>query len=221
MSLKVIGSLWRKEHRRRTFMLWTYAFAFGFFTFGFLSWLPSVLKAAGLTDNQVALYTTLMDLTAFPAAALTAFLYFRWSTKGLLVLYPSLAGVAMVLLAALLWSGQMTGALIIATGAVIFFFGTTLLGVFGPYAAEVYPTEIRATGSGWALGFSRFGAFLAIPLGGLFLGTALPLFTHQLIFGIPLFLAAAVMLALGIETRQRRLEEIAGTPLAPGRAGVD
>lgn len=103
----------------------------------------------------------------------------------------------------------MTAALVISVGAVIFFFGTILLGIFGPYAAEVYPTEVRGTGSGWATGFSRFGAFLAIPLGGLFLGSGLPLFTHQLIFGIPLLLAAVVMMALGIETRRQRLEDIA------------
>lgn len=209
VTLSGMGQLWKPEHRRRTFMLWTYAFAFGFFTFGFLSWLPSVLTEAGLSDDRIHLYTTLMDLTAFPAAVLTAFLYFRWSTKGLLVLYPVLAGIAMVALGALIWSGEMTPGLIIAVGAVIFFFGTILLGIFGPYAAEVYPTEVRATGNGWATGFSRFGAFLAIPLGGLFLGTALPLYAHQVIFGAPLFAAALIMAVLGIETRRRRPEEIA------------
>ncbi|MBI2172396.1 MAG: MFS transporter [Chloroflexi bacterium] len=209
LTLTGFGQLWKRAYRRRTFMLWAYAFSFGFFTFGFLSWLPSVLKFAGLTDHEIGLYTTLMDLTAIPTAVLTAFLFFRWSTKGLLVLYPTLSGTAMILLAALLWSGQMTAALVISVGAVIFFFGTILLGIFGPYAAEVYPTEVRGTGSGWATGFSRFGAFLAIPLGGLFLGSGLPLFTHQLIFGIPLLLAAVVMMALGIETRRQRLEDIA------------
>lgn len=215
LALEGIGQLWKPEYRRRTLMLWIYSFSFGFFTFGFLSWLPSVLKAAGLTNDQVHLYTTLMDLTAFPAAALTAFLYFRWSTKGVLVLYPIIAGVAMLLLAFLVLSEQMAAAFIIPVGAVIFFFGTILLGIFGPYSAEVYSTHVRGMGSGWATGFSRFGAFLAIPLGGLFLGSALPLFVHQLIFGIPLFLAAAVMLFFGIETRHRSLED-----LAPELSGV-
>lgn len=208
VTLNNVGQLWKPEYRRRTLMLWTYAFAFGFFTFGFLSWLPSVLKAAGLTNDQVHLYTTLMDLTAFPAAVLTAFLYLRWSTKRVLTLYPFIAGVAMLVLAFLVMSQQLTPALVISVGAVIFFFGTILLGAFGPYSVEVYPTEIRGTGSGWATGFSRFGAFLAIPLGGLFLGSALPLFVHQLIFGIPLFVSTLVMLAWGVETRGRRLESI-------------
>ena len=209
LALKGLGVLWGPRYRWRTLMLWVYAYTFGFFTFGFITWLPSVLKGTGLSAGEIHLYTTIMDLMAFPAAAVTAILFFWWSTKRTLVLYPAVAGAGMVLLAFLVAQGNLTPALLIGVGSLIFFFGATLLGIFGPYSAEVYPTEIRGTGSGWATGFSRFGAFTAIPLGGALLGSAIPLFAHQLVFGIPLFVAAVVMVALGVETRGRRLEEIA------------
>jgi len=53
-------------------------------------------------------------------------------------------------------------------------------------------------------------ALTAAPVAGLVLGSGAPLFVHQLVFGVPLLLAALIMAVLGIETRQRRLEEIAG-----------
>lgn len=56
---------------------------------------------------------------------------------------------------------------------------------------------------------SRFGAFTAIPVGGLLLSAGTPLFVHQLVFGLPLLGAAVIMGAFGIETRRRRLEDIA------------
>lgn len=210
LSFRDIGRLWQKAYRRRTAMLWTYAFAFGFFTFGFLTWLPTVLKQAGFEEGAIHLYATIMDLFAIPAALLTAVLFFSWSTKRTLALYPAVAGLAMVVFSALVWSGALTAASLLLVGGVVFAFGTILLGIFGPYATEVYPTDIRGTGSGWATGMSRFGALAAIPVGGLLLGAGVPLFVHQLVFGVPLLLAAVIMAALGIETRQRRLEEIAG-----------
>ena len=92
-----------------------------------------------------------MDLFAIPSALLTAVLFFRWSTRKTLVLYPATAGVAMLVFSVLVWSGALTVVSLLVVGGVVFFFGTILLGIFGPYSAEVYPTEVRGTGSGlWA-----------------------------------------------------------------------
>jgi AAHS family 4-hydroxybenzoate transporter-like MFS transporter len=37
------------------------------------------------------------------------------------------------------------------------------------YAARVYPTYIRGTGIGWALGFGRLGSIIGVTIGGLML----------------------------------------------------
>lgn len=210
LSFKAIGRLWQKDYARRTSMLWAYAFAFGFFTFGFLTWLPTVLGQSGFEQGQIGLYTTIMDLFAIPSAALAAVLFFSWSTRGTLSLYPVLAGTAMLVLSFLVGGELLTAASLIPVGAVVFAFGTILLGLFGPYASEVYPTEIRGTGTGWATGISRLGALSAIPVGGLLLTAGAPLFVQQLVFGLPLLLAALIMVRRGIETRGRSLEEISG-----------
>ncbi len=40
------------------------------------------------------------------------------------------------------------------------------------------------------------------------MAVGIPIFAPMLIFGVPLLLGAIVLLALGAETRQRRLEDI-------------
>jgi putative MFS transporter len=210
LTLRGIGRLWHKTYRRRTFMLWTYAYAFGFFTFGFLTWLPTVLLRAGFEEAQIHRYATIMDLLAIPSAALTALLFFYWSTKRTLILYPAVAGLAMLALSTLVARNALTVASLLVVGGVVFAFGTILLGIFGPYSTEVYPTEIRGTGSGWATGLSRVGALTGIPVGGMLLDSGVPLFIHQIVFGVPLLVGALIMAVLGMETRRRPLEEIAG-----------
>lgn len=219
LSLRGFGRLWQPGYRHRTVMLWSYSFGFGFFTFGFLTWLPTVLAQAGFDEASIHLHATVMDLFAIPTALVAALLFFYWSTKRTLVLYPAIAGLAMLTFSLLVRGGLLNVALLLLVGGVIFAFGTILLGIFGPYSSEVYPTEIRATGSGWATGMSRFGALTAIPVGGLLLGSGAPLFVHQVVFGVPLLLAAAVMAVLGIETRRRRLEEIASETRTIGGRG--
>jgi hypothetical protein len=117
----------------------------------------------------------------------------------------------MFVLASLVARGGLTTPALLTVGGIVFAFGTILLGVFGPYASEVYPTEIRGTGTGWATGMSRFGALMAIPVGGTLLSLGAPLFVQQLIFGVPLLVAAGIMAIFGRETRLRGLEEIAGS----------
>lgn len=185
LSFRDLGLLWNRPYLGRTLCLWGYAYAFGFFTFGFLSWLPTVLEEVGLAEGRIQLYTTIMDLFAVPTAALTAYGFFRWSAKGTLVIYPAIAGVAMLAFAFLVRTMELSVGSLLPVGGLAFGFGTILLGIFGPYCSEVYPTEVRGTGTGWATGVSRLGAVTAIPVGGVLLSAGAPLFVQPLIFGVP------------------------------------
>ncbi len=196
-------------YRRTTLALWIYAFAFGFFASGFLTWLPSLLREAGLAGTSVHVSTTTVAALAIPAGGLAAFLYASWGAKRTLALYPALAGSAMLLLAVVLGRGEWGAIGLLAPVGLVFVFGITVAGLLGPYAAEIYPTAIRSAGAGWASGMSRAGALAAIPLGGALLATGAPLFVHQIVFGLPLLVGALSMAALGVEPRARRLEELA------------
>ena len=72
-------------------------------------------------------------------------------------------------------------------------------------AAKFYPTEIRATGVGWALAVGRIGSILGPLIGGVLLATKVDMRTIFLFAAIPPLIAAVAYLFMG------RPPELAGS----------
>jgi putative MFS transporter len=100
---------------------------------------------------------------------------------------------------------------------VAFFFADGGFAIVGPYAAEVWPAQLRTSGMGSAYGFGGIGKVIG-PLGlALVVGSSnvikpeasvenvLPAFLYLASWFV---LAGAVYLFLGIETKGRSIEEI-------------
>jgi putative MFS transporter len=205
----LVRAIWAPPYRRRTAALSLYGVAWGFFNFGFLIWLPTLLQSVGYTAAKSAQYAFFLNAVSVPAAFATAWLFERWSTRWTMVSYPLIAGVAM------LWFGFLADArllgtwLLILLGTLIFSTGAALAGLFPPYAAEVYPTPLRGTGAGWATSFSRLGAITGPLVGGALVSAGIGPFGQTAVFGSALFVAFGSLALWGIETRRKRLEEIA------------
>lgn len=116
---------------------------------------------------------------------------------------------ATLLIGLMLATGTRDILLLAAPAIVVYSAGLSLGGAFPSYAAELYPTEVRGTGSGWAVGISWLTGITALFLGGAWLAGGLGAREILLFLGIPLLLAGAGMAILGIETKQQTLEEIA------------
>ena len=73
-------------------------------------------------------------------------------------------------------------------------------GFTGLYAvsAKIYPTEIRTTGVGWAIGLGRFGAVLGPYLGGVFIAQGVSMETNFMIFAVPLFISGVIAFYLRV-----------------------
>ncbi len=85
------------------------------------------------------------------------------------------------------------------------FFSLGAWGALYAYTPELYPTVVRTTGMGAASGMTRIAGSIAPLLGGLLL-------SYSLVAGLSAFAAsfligAAVVAALGVETRGRPLHE--------------
>ena len=101
--------------------------------------------------------------------------------------------------------------------AVAFFFADGGFAIVGPYAAEVWPARLRASGMGSTYGFGGLGKIIG-PLGlALIAGSSdlvSPKATIDALFPAFLFLAfwygqaALMFLLLGFETKGRSIEEI-------------
>ena len=66
------------------------------------------------------------------------------------------------------------------------------------YAARIYPTYIRATGLGWALGIGRFGSILGVTLGGWMLAAQWNVAALFQASAVPQLCSALVILALAV-----------------------
>ncbi|MGH2480604.1 MAG: MFS transporter, partial [Ktedonobacteraceae bacterium] len=132
--------LWHNIYRQRTMANWLFGFFIGFFEFAFIIWLPTTLKNLGYSDAQSVNYPMLINFFAIPSVFMALYLLRKGGSKLVLTLYPLVAGVFMLILGGFLPQIAAQPILLVAVGGVIFFFGTTLLGIFPPYSSEVYPT---------------------------------------------------------------------------------
>ncbi|RLE75528.1 MAG: hypothetical protein DRZ80_02670 [Thermoprotei archaeon] len=93
-------------------------------------------------------------------------------------------------------------------GSIISFFNLGAWGITYAYTPELYPTEIRGTGSGLANSVGRIGGILG-PITVSFIasltGSYFYVFT---IFALVHFVSAITVLLLSIETAGKVLEEI-------------
>jgi AAHS family 4-hydroxybenzoate transporter-like MFS transporter len=76
-------------------------------------------------------------------------------------------------------------------------------------AASIYPTDIRATGVGWALGIARVGAIAGPVLGGILAALGLDIQGYFLLFGLVLMIAAIAIAFIQFDDK----------PILPREAG--
>jgi AAHS family 4-hydroxybenzoate transporter-like MFS transporter len=70
-------------------------------------------------------------------------------------------------------------------------------------SASFYPTAIRSTGVGWALGIGRIGSIIGPVVGGVILSLRWQTMSLFLIGALPAFCAAAAALVMGRQPVQR------------------
>jgi AAHS family 4-hydroxybenzoate transporter-like MFS transporter len=84
------------------------------------------------------------------------------------------------------------------------------------FAAAFYPTYIRATGVGWALGIGRIGAIIGPGIGGIMLALDWTRQTILLVSAIPELIAVAAILVLMRHGRVKaELRSVADSGLTP------
>jgi len=131
-----------------------------------------------------------------------AWLNERIGRKGVVASYMSLGGIAAIML-----SLSHTGLEIMAAGICLsFFMNGAFAGVYA-YTPEIFPTSVRTTGTGSSSSFGRIGSVSAPILVGL----VYPAFGFFGVFAMTtgvLLAGACVVFFLGIETRNRSLEDI-------------
>ena len=209
-----IVAIWGPGIARSTLMLWVLWFAITFSYYGFFTWIPTLLVKLGFTVTKSFTYSIIIYLAQIPGYYSAAFMSEKLDRKWTIVVYMVLGGIA-----ALLLSGARSAGLITLYGFWLSFFMNGTYAAIYSYTPEVYPTGFRATGMGLASAFGRVGGILApliigftfarIGFGGVFTITT-----------IVLLIGALTVLALGIRTAGKTLEQIAAAEIGSTAKGA-
>jgi len=187
--------------------------AWGLANFGFLLWLPTNLRAMGMDAGTATGLLARSAFFALPGTLLVIWLYHRWSTIRTVVAFIALSAVSLLGFFLLGYFGiNSVPAMVLATVALL----VSVSGVIAtliPYASEIYPVHLRATGSGVIAATSKLGGILGAAFGvlGLFGNVSMA----ALVIAVPMLIAAVLLIRNGIDTRGRRLEEIQDLLSAP------
>ena len=207
-----VGALWEPGLRRVTAMSWMMWLSITFSYYAFFTWIPSLLVESGMTVTRSFGYSLAIYLAQVPGYFSAAWLNEAIGRQATIAGYMALGGVSAIGLA-LSHSDQ---AVMVAGICLSFFMNGTYAGVYA-YTPEIFPTEVRATGTGTSSSVGRIGA-IASPV---LVGWLYPLFGFAGVFGMTtavLLAGASAVLFLGIRTRNRSLEDIAAEELAPEHA---
>jgi MFS family permease len=183
-----VGSLFAQHRAEATVKLWI-AFFMGFATLYFLTtWIPNLARNTGLSVELAIYAGTVFNLGAIFGNVLQGYISQIIGLRKAIISFYAITGLLMIAF------GYIEGNWIILITFGLIGFGSQG-GLIGLYAigARLYPTEIRNTGIGWAIGAGRTGAIISPTIGGTLVNAGLSLVGSFLAFVAPLVFACAAI----------------------------
>lgn len=189
VSKAAVSELFSEGRKDATIRLWLAIFM-AFATLYFLTmWIPKLASAAGLSISLAIYAGTVFNLGAFVGIVSQGYLSGKFGLRRIICAY--LLGTAALMSIFGLFKGSVM---------VLVLFGLIGFGVQGGFiglyavAARLYPTQVRTTGVGWAIGLGRLGAVAGPLLGGFLIGAGLSMTTNFIIFAVPTVIAGIATL---------------------------
>ncbi|MFB0835898.1 MFS transporter [Arthrobacter halodurans] len=194
-----LAAVWRFDWRI-TFAAWTLFFSVLLVYYLALTWMPSILADAGMAQVTAFFSTAGMAAVGLLGVGVAAALVERVGRKWLLGVTGPLSALVLVLVALSLSDPTVAVFWLLVFGFVV----QIAIPVLYTFVSELYPTELRGSGFGWASTFSRVGA----GFGPLVFAVAWPVFglaNSFLVAGALVALSVAWMALNTPETRGRVL----------------
>ena len=187
-----VGALLQDGRAVSTLLLWL-AFFMSFAALYFLfSWVVKLANDSGLPIDDAMYAGIAMNMGAFCGSISLG--YYSGSTGLKKIIFLYFIGAVCMIIPYGFVKGSVPTIL-----TMIFVLMLFVQGAFaGLYvvAARLYPTEIRTTGVGWAIGAGRFGAVFGPAAAGFMLGAGLSISWTFAVFAIPLALAGLTIINL-------------------------
>lgn len=192
-----VPQLFAEGRAASTVLLWVTFFMSLLVYYFLVNWLPTLVRESGLPLKLAIYSTAILNLGGVAGALVLARLLDRFSPYIVLGLtYLATAGfVALVAYGTTSASFLMVAAALAGFGAAGGQIGSNAL------AAALYPTAIRSTGVGWALGVGRVGAILGPLIAGALLGMNWAPQAIILSAALPALVGAAAVFLMGVVRR--------------------
>ena len=150
-----------------------------------ISWMPKMLVELGLSPENGVTGSILMSLFGVPGGMALGWLSRRVGFSTISVIYMLMLFIVVALFS---FVPQQTAILLTITSITGFFCYGTVVSLYA-LAPRAFPTQIRATGAGLALGFGRLGGTLGPYILGLILASGVQPATSLIIVTIPVIIA--------------------------------
>ncbi|HYA04369.1 MAG TPA: MFS transporter [Xanthobacteraceae bacterium] len=197
-----VKHLFREGRALGTVLLWIIFFCSLLDIFFLSSWLPTVLHDAGLSISASVVETALFQGGGVVAGLTLGLVIDR--AGFLKVLMPVYIGAGLAI-ASIGFVGTSLGLIMLAS----FLSGAFVIGgqnSMNVLAAVYYPTYIRSTGVGWALGIGRLGSIVGPIVGGVLLQMQWDRTSLFVAAAVPAFVAAVSALILSLTTGDIRAD---------------
>jgi MFS transporter, AAHS family, 4-hydroxybenzoate transporter len=184
-----LNALLTPQHRQATIGLWVAIFM-AFATLYFLTmWIPKLASATGMTESLAIHAGTIFNMGAFFGIISQGYLSGKFGLNKVIFSYLIFTTILMLVF------GYFHDSMLL-----LIIFGLLGFGIQGGFigmyalAAKLYPTQIRATGVGGAIGIGRVGAIVGPMLGGFLIGSGFTMSTNFMIFAVPTVIAGVAIL---------------------------
>lgn len=194
------GMLFSPQYRRATAFISIFWFCAVAPYFAIATFAASVLAIYGLGDGLVGAIA--INGLALAGVVVSVMLIERIGRRKLIIPQQWICAVVLVIIG--LWTSAPP-ALILVCFLVFAFFNAMYTALTGVFPAEIFPTEIRGAGTGFATAFSRIGGAL-----GTF---ALPWSIQNLGMGVTMLIAAGICI-IGAVVSQLLAPETMGRDLS-------
>ncbi|MGV9252334.1 MFS transporter [Streptomyces sp. NPDC003697] len=196
-----LGLIFRRKFLRFTILATLLSIGMQSGYYAIFTWLPTYLsESRGLSAVGAAGYLVFVIAGSFLGYVSAGFANDRFGRKPTFAVFGVLSAVTVVVYA----YAHIPSGVVIYVGFPLGFFGSGIISGFGPFLAELFPSEMRGAGQGFCYNVGRGVAALApVAVGALAgsygLGTGISVFAAS---AYGLFLIALVFLP---ETRGREL----------------
>lgn len=197
--------LFSPQYRKRTFTVWAMWFCCYFVSYGLITWLPTIYRTVYKLDVATALrFGLATNLSGLVGDLIVAFVIDITGRRIWLALAYTLGALP---LAAIWFLGSGNVKLVVLCASLSYVFAGANSLVCYLYTPEVYPTRLRALGSGVATAWLRAASVIA-PVAVGYLLTHSDLNAAFLMFALVSLFGAATVSTFAVETRGRVLEEV-------------